>query len=174
MGKVCVTEDYLQDIADAIREKGVTGTFTPAQMGDAVRSISGGDYSVIIPDLYESSTITDNNTNCMKTKFYIEAIFDTDYKYTFFTYTAVNNCKIIFPSWSRAKTNTGANEGYISVEINGTQEFKQYLDTDTQAVVNFPSSFNLNSGDVLTMNIGFDNAHTNCRFYVQTYPIVIE
>lgn len=42
MGKVCVTEDYLQDIADAIREKGVEGTFTPAQMGDAVRLISGG------------------------------------------------------------------------------------------------------------------------------------
>lgn len=42
MGKVCVTEEYLQDIADAIREKGVSGTFTPAQMGDAVRQISGG------------------------------------------------------------------------------------------------------------------------------------
>lgn len=42
MGKVCVTEEYLQDIADAIREKGVEGTFTPAQMGDAVRLISGG------------------------------------------------------------------------------------------------------------------------------------
>lgn len=42
MGKVCVTEEYLQDIADAIREKGVEGTFTPAQMGDAVRQISGG------------------------------------------------------------------------------------------------------------------------------------
>lgn len=42
MGKVCVTEEYLQDIADAIREKGVSGTFTPAQMGDAIREIEGG------------------------------------------------------------------------------------------------------------------------------------
>lgn len=48
MSKVCVTEDYLQDIADAIREKGVEGTFTPAQMGDAVRQISGGGGGVAI------------------------------------------------------------------------------------------------------------------------------
>lgn len=43
MSKVLVTEDYLQDIADAIREKvGNSATYTPAQMGDAIRAIPSG------------------------------------------------------------------------------------------------------------------------------------
>lgn len=43
MSKVLVTEDYLQDIADAIREKvGDSATYTPAQMGDAIRNIPSG------------------------------------------------------------------------------------------------------------------------------------
>ena len=48
MSKVTVSEEYLQDIADAIREKtGELETYTPAQMGDAIRSIvgEGGDGS---------------------------------------------------------------------------------------------------------------------------------
>jgi hypothetical protein len=65
MGKVCVTEDYLQDIADAIREKGVEGTFTPAQMGDAVRQISGGGGVAIINRLFngcESQYTSDSSS----------------------------------------------------------------------------------------------------------------
>lgn len=48
MSKVLVTEEYLQDIADAIREKtGGSDTYTPAQMGDAIRNIpSGGEIMV--------------------------------------------------------------------------------------------------------------------------------
>ena len=39
MAKVLVNESSLQDIADAIREKGATGTFLPSAMGDAIRAI---------------------------------------------------------------------------------------------------------------------------------------
>jgi len=43
MANVLVEESSLQDIADAIREKtGGSSTYTPAQMGSGVRSISGG------------------------------------------------------------------------------------------------------------------------------------
>ena len=43
MGKVLVTESYLEDIADAIREKnGTVNTYTPAEMADAISAISGG------------------------------------------------------------------------------------------------------------------------------------
>lgn len=43
MGKVLVTEDYLSDIADAIREKlGVATTYKPSEMAAAILSISGG------------------------------------------------------------------------------------------------------------------------------------
>lgn len=43
MPKVLVTDTYLTDIADAIREKlGVSDTYTPAQMGPAIETITGG------------------------------------------------------------------------------------------------------------------------------------
>ena len=43
MAKVIVTEQYLTDIADAIREKlGVSDTYTPAEMGPAIETITGG------------------------------------------------------------------------------------------------------------------------------------
>lgn len=41
MAKVIITEQYLSDIADAIREKlGVSDTYTPAQMAGARKSSS--------------------------------------------------------------------------------------------------------------------------------------
>lgn len=40
MSKVLVTESYLEDVADAIREKnGLSTLYTPAQMGDAIRDL---------------------------------------------------------------------------------------------------------------------------------------
>lgn len=43
MAKVLVTDTYLTDIADAIREKlGVSDTYTPAEMGPAIETITGG------------------------------------------------------------------------------------------------------------------------------------
>lgn len=43
MSKVTVTESYLQDVADAIREKNSsTDTYTPAEMGDAIRNLPSG------------------------------------------------------------------------------------------------------------------------------------
>lgn len=51
MAKVIVTEQYLSDIADAIRAKlGVSDTYTPAQMGPAIESISGEGEEVIFDD----------------------------------------------------------------------------------------------------------------------------
>lgn len=59
MGKVLVTEQYLTDIADAIREKlGVTTTYKPSQMGPAIETITGGGSTVTVPS-YWKSTIAD-------------------------------------------------------------------------------------------------------------------
>lgn len=42
MAKVAITEDYLQDIADAIRQKtGLSSTYYPSEMAQAILSISG-------------------------------------------------------------------------------------------------------------------------------------
>lgn len=54
MAKVIVTEQYLTDIADAIREKlGVATTYTPAQMGPAIETITGGGGVVQAADMPE-------------------------------------------------------------------------------------------------------------------------
>ena len=43
MAKVMITESYLEDIADAIREKkGVSTTYYPSQMAEAISTIVGG------------------------------------------------------------------------------------------------------------------------------------
>ena len=42
MAKVLVSESSLQEIANAIREKGGAGTFLPSAMGDAIRAIEVG------------------------------------------------------------------------------------------------------------------------------------
>jgi len=50
MSKVLVTEAYLEDIADAIREKlGSQDTYTPAQMASAILSIPTGGSVDIVP-----------------------------------------------------------------------------------------------------------------------------
>lgn len=60
MAKVAITEQYLEDIADAIREKtGLSSaTFLPSQMAPAILTISGG--GGIIPT--GTLNITSNNT----------------------------------------------------------------------------------------------------------------
>ena len=59
MSRVAITEQYLTDIADAIREKtGLATTYKPSEMADAISSISGG--GGIIPT--GSITITENDT----------------------------------------------------------------------------------------------------------------
>lgn len=48
MAKVMITESYLEDIADAIREKkGVLTTYYPSQMAEAISTIDGGGTPVI-------------------------------------------------------------------------------------------------------------------------------
>ena len=59
MSKVLITESYLEDIADAIREKlGMATTYRPGDMAAAIESISGGGY----PEPTGTINITQNGT----------------------------------------------------------------------------------------------------------------
>lgn len=59
MAKVAITEQYLEDIADAIREKtGLSDTFYPSEMAPAILTISGS--GGIIPT--GTISITENGT----------------------------------------------------------------------------------------------------------------
>jgi hypothetical protein len=58
MAQVLVTESYLDDIADAIREKnGSEDTYTPAQMAEAIEDIHTADEVVLV-----SKSVTANGT----------------------------------------------------------------------------------------------------------------
>ena len=58
MAQVLVTEDYLSDVGQALRTKlGTSETFTPAQMGNAIRRIPTGEPSVLV-----SKSIVANGT----------------------------------------------------------------------------------------------------------------
>lgn len=58
MAQVLVTESYLDDIADAIRDKtGSEDTYTPAQMADAIEDIQTADEFVLV-----SKSVTANGT----------------------------------------------------------------------------------------------------------------
>lgn len=68
MSKVLVTEDYLADIADAIREKlGVQTQYKPSEMAAAIMSISGGESMVFSLDETEAGTWIDGSTLYKKT-----------------------------------------------------------------------------------------------------------
>lgn len=60
MAHVIITEQYLTDIADAIRSKlGVSDTYLPSEMSDAIESISGGSASELVdnPEYFYSECV---------------------------------------------------------------------------------------------------------------------
>lgn len=70
MAKVLISDQYLEDIADAIREKNNTNnTYTPAQMASAISSISAGgttptgSLSIIENGTYNVSNYAEANVN---------------------------------------------------------------------------------------------------------------
>lgn len=71
MAKVQITEEYLQAIADAIREKtGETATITPLEMAEAISNITGGggehpegpDFDMLVAQLVDSDHAIESGT----------------------------------------------------------------------------------------------------------------
>lgn len=71
MAKVQITEEYLQAIADAIREKtGETATITPLEMAEAISNITGGggehpegpDFDMLVGQLVDSDHAIESGT----------------------------------------------------------------------------------------------------------------
>lgn len=100
MAKVAITESYLQDIADAIREKtGLTNLYYPSQMASAIMTISGsggitptGTISITTNGTYNvtqyasasvevptGSTISNQNKSVTPTKAQQQITYDNGY-----------------------------------------------------------------------------------------------
>lgn len=93
MAKVLVTEQYLSDIADAIRAKlGVSDTYTPAQMAGAIATISGGTVLVDNPSYFIAETIdTAQKIAALQNDHTFTALFITDTH----AYTSSNNMQYV-------------------------------------------------------------------------------
>jgi len=98
MPKVLVTDTYLTDIADAIREKlGVSDTYKPSEMGPAIETITGGggggDISLVDnPEYLIAETIdTAQKINASINRHTFVAYFITDTH----THTSSNNLQYV-------------------------------------------------------------------------------
>ena len=141
MAKVLITEDYLSDIADAIREKKSSqDTYTPAEMADAIESIQTG----ITPTGTKSVTITSNGTTTEDVTNYASAEITVNVPSSSPTLTT----KTITENGTYAASSDNA-DGYSSVTVNVPStgyEASDWMDMNkpTGEVV-YTSAFNQNS-----------------------------
>lgn len=95
MSKVLVTDTYLTSIADAIREKlGVSDTYTPAQMGPAIETITGGGGTSLVdnPEYLIAETIdAAQKINALRNDHTFVVYFITDTH----THTSSNNLQYV-------------------------------------------------------------------------------
>lgn len=95
MAQVLITEQYLTDIADAIRSKlGVSDTYLPSEMSDAIVSISGGSASELVdnPEYFYSECVdTARKIDALRNNHTFVMYFITDSH----VYTSNNNLQYL-------------------------------------------------------------------------------
>jgi calcineurin-like phosphoesterase family protein len=95
MSKVKITQQYLTDIADAIRSKlNTSDTYLPSEMADAIESISGGSVSELVenPDYFIAECIdTAQKINALRNDHTLLMFFITDSH----VYTSNNNLQYL-------------------------------------------------------------------------------
>lgn len=156
MPKVLVTEEYLEDIADAIRAKnGTQNKYKPSQMADAIDEISGGGTT---PSGTKEISITENGTTTEDVTNYASAEINVNVSAPSPTLQA----KTVTPSESTQ--NVSADNGYaglsqvtvnpipssyvqpsgsLSITDNDTYDVSQYA----SAVVNVSGSGGISKSD---------------------------
>lgn len=80
--------------------------------------------------------------------------------------------KLVFASGSYGVTNTGSNDGYFDIQLNGTSLVKQYCNTSTNTPITIPNT-DVAQNDVLDIIVGFDNAHSSCNFQLYTAVVLV-
>ena len=105
--------------------------------------------------------------------FHKDSIYGTDEKVETFTITADRDCSVAFGAGSKARTNTGDNDGFILIEAAGQEVFKKYLTTNNLTDLTGLGTYDLQNGQTLKIYVGFDNAHTNCWFDIYTAVCVL-
>lgn len=74
---------------------------------------------------------------------------------------------LVFGSGSYGFTNTGSNDGYFDIQVNGVSVVKQYCTTNTNTPIVIPE-ISVEANDVVDFVVGFDNNHSSCNFHLYT------
>lgn len=114
----------------------------------------GGEESVI----GEVIMLTSNNPFVQNT-----GITGTDVANVARSWTFDKAGTLKFAPTTYGRTNTGSNEGFYDIQLNGVSVVKQYLTTgvDTSITVD---DIPVSVGDTLDIVYGFDNYHSRCDF----------
>lgn len=92
----------------------------------------------------------------------------TDVAITIMSFTAVGDVTVNIVPF-QLETNTGANDGYFELIVNGTSKYKKKLNTNTWTPLTDIVPVDLADGETLECNVGFDGSHNGCQFYYKQY-----
>lgn len=87
---------------------------------------------------------------------------------TIMSFTATGNITIEIVPF-QLMTNTGGNDGYFELLVNGVSKYKKKLNTNTWTPLTDIVPVDLANGETLVCNVGFDNGHNGCQFYYRQY-----
>lgn len=129
-------------------------------------STDGADgYSSVVVNVPAAATVTPiMSANAFSTQ---SGVSGTDVARVIRSLTMSEAGKLVFASGSYAYTNTGSNEGFFEIQLNGTSLVKQYCNTNTSTPITIPDT-TVAANDVIDIVVGFDNAHTSCNFQLYT------
>lgn len=100
---------------------------------------------------------------------YVDNFSGTDVRQLAFSYTATDNGKLVFAPGSYVNTNTGSNEGYLTIEVNGTEVYTSpALVVNTDTTLTGLDEIEVTASDVVDIYVGFNNAHSRCHFSIYT------
>ena len=153
---------------------------TPPSLASATLSGSLKEFTIItVPTASLSSYREDSSTGYSAVA---NRIFPEGYhsyttekssdKQSLYEFTTTEACTFDIGQYATAFTNTSNGDGYISIEINGTEVWQQTLATTTYTVLNTFTPIALAANDVLTINGYWTGSHTNCYFYLFANPTI--
>lgn len=95
----------------------------------------------------------------------IASLTGTDINTKCFEFTADSDVNVSIATM-QVWTDTGSNDGYIALMVNDVIAYRYSLTTSSYVTIQFDEVL-LSANDELAIVVGFDNYHSNAKFYVK-------